>query len=77
MTIEIELVEPRAQKLLEELANLNLIKFVRSPQTDLTHSEHVQGLSESIRDVNAAMRGEIKLRNAWDLLAELETEAAR
>ena len=75
MTIEIEIIEPRAQRLLEELVNLNLIKFIKnSPSNVPTHKEHSEGLSKSIQDVNAAMRGEIKLRNAWDLLKELENE---
>ena len=75
MTYEIEIIEPRAQKLLEELANLNLIKFIwRKNSETVTHEEHLAGLSESVKEVNAAIRGDIKLRNAYNLLAELETE---
>jgi hypothetical protein len=75
MTYEIEIIEPRAQKLLEELANLNLIKFIWRKNSDtITREEHLAGLAESVKDVNAAIRGDIKLRNAYDLLAELEAE---
>ncbi len=82
MTYEIEIIEPRAQKLLEELANLNLIKFVQSKRRKVqeavtekppfTREEILAGLKESAMEVNAAMRGEIKLRSAWEVLAEIE-----
>ena len=76
MTYEIEIIEPRAQKLLEELANLNLIKFVwRKNGHTITREEHLAGLAESVKEVNAAIRGNIKLRSAYDLLAELESVA--
>lgn len=75
MTYEIEIIEPRAKKLLEELANLNLIKFVLTKNSqNMTREEHLEGLSESIKEVNAAIKGDIKLRSAYDLLAELEAE---
>ena len=82
MTYEIEIIEPRAQKLLEELVNLNLIKFItrkkanKLPAVDAppTREEVKAGWAENKREVAAAIRGEIKLRSAWDVLAELEAE---
>lgn len=82
MTYEIEIIEPRAQKLLEELVNLNLIKFVQSKRKKVkkkvvedappTRAEIKIGLMESAMEVKAAIEGKIKLRSAWDVLAELE-----
>ncbi len=84
MTYEIEIIEPRAQKLLEELANLNLIKFIQSHRKKLddtivdeappTREEIKAGWAENAREVRAAMHGEIKLRSAYDILSELEIE---
>jgi hypothetical protein len=84
MTIEIEIIEPRAQKLLEELVNLNLIKFVQSKRKKAkskvvvealpTRAEIKAGLMESAKEVRAAIRGEIKLRSIYDVLDEMEAE---
>lgn len=78
MTYEIEILEPRAQKILEELANLNLIKFVKSNRKKEvmgdapTREEVLAGLKESALEANAAIRGDLKLRSAWDVLSEME-----
>ena len=85
MTFKIEVLEPRGKERLEELANLQLIKFVktqtrkRKVETEPSQSreEILAGFAESVREVQAAIRGKIKLRSAWDVLAELEQEAAQ
>ena len=41
---------------------------------ELTREQHMAGLIESINDVNRAARGEIKLRSAYELLAEMRAE---
>ena len=86
MNYEIEIIEPRAKRILEELANLNLIKFIQ-PKNKIqkvtkktteeplpTREEIKAGLIESAQDVAAALRGEIKLKSAWAVLDELEAE---
>ena len=42
----------------------------------LTHEENVEGLRSSIQQVNAAMRGEIKLKTAREFLEEPESDEA-
>jgi hypothetical protein len=82
MTYEIEIVEPRAKKLLQELANLNLIKFVqprrRKPvaaeDAPPTREEILAGLADAAREINASIRGEIQLRSIYDVLDEMEAE---
>jgi hypothetical protein len=66
MTYEIEIIEPKAKKLLEELVNLKLIKFVNRKNKvekivideSPTKAEVLVGITESVRDVNAAMQGQ-------------------
>ena len=40
----------------------------------LTREEHLAGLAESFRDIKRAMRGEIQLRNAYDVLEEMKID---
>ena len=42
----------------------------------MTKEEVLIGFTASIRDVNAAMRGEIKLPSIYDVLDEIEVEQA-
>jgi hypothetical protein len=81
MTYEIEIIEPRARQLLEELVNLNLIKFITvkhsSNDTSMdelppTQEEIKAAWGDNAREVAAAIRGEKPLRSAYDLLAELQ-----
>lgn len=82
MTYEIEILEPKAKKLLEELANLQLIRFISRPSkiskptvdNAPTKGDILAGIAESVRDVNAAMRGEKILPNIWDALDDLDKE---
>lgn len=41
---------------------------------ELTREQDIAGLIESINDVGRAMRGEIKLKSAYELLAEMKAE---
>ena len=41
---------------------------------ELTREQHMAGLIESIDDVGRAMRGEIKLKSAYEVLAEMRAE---
>ena len=41
---------------------------------ELTREQHMAGLIESINDVGRAMRGEIKLQSAYEVLAEMRAE---
>jgi hypothetical protein len=83
MTYEIEIIEPRAQRLLEELMNLNLIRFIKIKQPKakkeetvppITKAERLTGLAQSVQEINADMRGEIQLPTIWEALAEMEKE---
>jgi hypothetical protein len=82
MTFKIEVLEPRGKEQLEELANLKLIKFVKTQSrkrkigTEPVQSreEILAGFEESVRDVRAAIRGEIQLRSIYDVLDEMEAE---
>ena len=82
MTYEIEIIEPRAQKLLEELMHLNLIRFIKIKQPKkkvdvvppTTKAERLAGLAEAVQEINADMRGEIQLPTIWEALAEMEQE---
>jgi hypothetical protein len=85
MTFKIEVLEPHGKERLEELVNLKLIKFVKTPSRKRkvdkepvqSREEILAGFADSVREVRAAIKGEIKLRSAWDVLAELEQEAAQ
>lgn len=80
--LKIEVLEPHGKERLEELANLKLIKFVKTQSrkrkvaTEPVQSreEILAGFAESVRDVKAAMRGEIQLRSIYDVLDEMEAE---
>ena len=52
---------------------------IRNDKNDaeLTREQHMAGLLESINDVNRAMRGEIKLKSADELLAEMRAEETK
>ena len=41
---------------------------------ELTREQHMAGLIESIEEVKRAMRGEIKLKSAYEVLAEMRAE---
>ena len=78
MTYEIEIVEPSVQRIIEELAKLNLIKFRHKSveETDEpTRDKVLEGWRQNVVEVRAAIRGEKQLKSAWTLLAELEKEA--
>ncbi len=49
-------------------------KIVEDENRLLTREEHLAGLAESFRDVKRAIRGEIQLRNIYDVLAEMKAE---
>jgi hypothetical protein len=76
MTYTIQLLEPRVQKILEEFAQLNLIKFIHTEDNvdnQLVKSKkrktaHLAGFAESIREMNAHAKGEIELPNMDDVL---------
>jgi hypothetical protein len=78
MTYELEIIEPRAKRLLEELMSLNLIRFVKKQEIDkvtpVTREERLAGLAESVAEINADMRGDIQLPTIWEALAEMEKE---
>jgi hypothetical protein len=82
MTFKIEVLEPHGQERLEELFNLKLIKFVKTPSrkrkvdTEPVQSreEILAGFADSVREVRAAIRGEIQLRSIYDVLDEMEAE---
>lgn len=79
MTYEIEIVEPSVQRIIEELAKLNLIKFRQKSVEEAdepTPEDVLEGWRENVAEVRAAIRGEKQLPSAWALLAELEKEAA-
>jgi hypothetical protein len=71
MTYTIQLLEPRVQKILEEFAQLNLIKFINTSdniENQLVKPSkrkvaHLAGFAESIREMNAHAKGEIELPN--------------
>jgi hypothetical protein len=79
MTYTIQLLEPRVQKILEEFAQLNLIKFIHTVDNvdnQLVKSKkrkaaHLTGFAESIREMNAHAKGEIELPNMDDILKEM------
>lgn len=80
MTYEIETTDPSIQSLLESLANLKLITFRRKSveETEGRNREEVMaGWAESVRDIRADMRGDIQLKSAYVLLAELEDQEAQ
>jgi hypothetical protein len=72
MTYELEIIEPRAKRLLEELMSLNLIRFVKKQEVDkvvpVTREERLAGLAESVAEINADMRGDIQLPTIWEVL---------
>jgi hypothetical protein len=76
MTYTIQLLEPRAQKLLEELAQLNLIKFIHNmdnPPVKRVKRKpaDLAGFAESIQEMNAHAKGAIQLPNMDDVLKEM------
>ena len=78
MTYTIQLLEPRVQKILEELAQLNLIKFIHPVEAlentsvkEKRKKAHLAGFAESVREMNAHLRGEIELPNMQDVLKEM------
>lgn len=82
MTYTIQLLDPRAQNLLDALVNLNLIKFV-NPTNDLeisvhneekprSKAEHLADIAQSFRDMKAHIRGEIELPTMDDVLNSME-----
>jgi hypothetical protein len=78
MTYELEIIEPRAKRLLEKLMSLNLIRFVKKQEVDkvtpVTKEERLAGLAESVAEINADMRRDIQLPTIWEALAEMEKE---
>ena len=77
MIFEIEIIEPRVQKLLEELVNLNLIKFVsRNSNQDNVPQRVANDIVEGLKNIEKYETGEIELTDAYDLLKELRTETA-
>ena len=88
MTYEIEIIEPRAQKLLEELANLNLIKFIQTkrkktntaivlePKQDsvISKAEFLAEFKESIEWMNAHKRGEVEAPSFEESMAQMRKE---
>ena len=77
MTYEIETIDPSIQPLLESLANLKIITFRCKSVEEIegrTREEVMAGWVESVRDIRADMRGEIQLKSAYVLLAELEDQ---
>ena len=77
MTHGVETTDPSIQTLLESLANLKIITFRRKSVEEIegrTREEVRAGWAESVRDIRADMRGEIQLKSAYVLLAELEDQ---
>ena len=76
MTYELEIIEPRAKRLLEELMSLNLIRFIKKQDLapSVSREERLAGLAESVAEINADMRGEKQLPTIWEALAEMEKE---
>ena len=75
MIFEIEIIEPRVQKLLEELVNLNLIKLVNLNQ-DNVPQRVVNEIVDGLENIEKYEQGEIELTDAYDLLKELRAETA-
>ena len=75
MIFEIEIIEPRVQKLLEELVNLNLIKLVNLNQ-DNVPQRVVNEIVDGLVNIEKYEHGEIELTDAYDLLKELRAETA-
>ena len=78
MTYELEIIEPRAKRLLEELMSLNLIRFIKKQEVDkvepVTREQRLAGLADAVAEINADMRGEIQLPTIWEALADMEKE---
>ncbi len=82
MTYMIQLLDPRAQNLLDALVHLNLIKFVNPPnnveiaaiheEKSRTKAEHLADIAQSFRDMKAHIRGEIELPTMDDVLNSME-----
>jgi hypothetical protein len=82
MTYTIQLLDPRAQNLLDALVNLNLIKFVnpannleivvRDEEKPRSKAEHLADIAQSFRDMKAHIRGEIELPTMDDVLNSME-----
>lgn len=82
MTYEIEIIEPSVQKIIQELANLNLLKFrpksksVKKTEENHSRKEVLEGWQENVNELRGAIKEGKPMRSAWALLAELEKEAA-
>jgi hypothetical protein len=82
MTYTIQLLDPRAQNLLDALVNLNLIKFVhpannleivvQNGEKSRSKAEHLADIAQSFRDMKAHIRGEIELPTMDDVLNSME-----
>ena len=79
MIFTIEIIQPGAAQLLKELVKLHLIKFVNTPAID-TEGAVPQRVADEIiiglKAVDQYENGQIELQDAYDLLRELEEEAA-
>jgi hypothetical protein len=81
MTYIIQLLDPRAQNLLDALVHLNLIKLVQPVSLEVvavheekqrTKAEHLADIAQSFRDMKAHIRGEIELPTMDDVLNAME-----
>jgi hypothetical protein len=82
MTYTIQLLDPRAQNLLDALVNLNLIKFVHptnhlenlvnDAEKPRSKAEHLADIAQSFRDMKAHIRGEMELPTMDDVLNSME-----
>jgi hypothetical protein len=84
MTYEIDILEPSVHKIIQELANLNLITFrqkskkvkKQADKTATTREEALEGWKSNVEELRGAILEGKPMRSAWALLAELEKEAA-
>ena len=72
-TITIQLKNKRARKVLESLAELNLIEILFDSNTKWTprKKKQAQDFLESYKEAKLATEGKIKLKSAQSLLDEL------
>ena len=84
MIYTIEIIEPGAVQLLKELVKLHLIKFVSTtthPNVAVDDETAIpkrvaNEILTGLKAVQKYAKGEIELQDAYDLLRELEEEAA-
>ncbi|MBL0145559.1 MAG: hypothetical protein IPP48_07170 [Chitinophagaceae bacterium] len=71
--ILIELKSAKANKLIKDLEDLNIIKIVSDPLLSLTGKKRVQGRNflNALKEAKLAEQGKIKLKTAQSLLDEL------